>query len=184
MDYLKEDDDYIQLVANDYAGGGSITQTEENAFNIIAVCECFREKALSPSSVIFDICLKYLDEIAYNRVVMEYITEFYNPVRDIGNTATKISEIWIAYFRDGRYGINSARQICERFDISLRTAENIIKVMEASYGNMNEWIAKLKKCGQRRLNGPAPKQLAAENKKYVDYDDEHTVDCIVERIIK
>ena len=182
MDYLKDDDDYIQLIANDY-DSGSITHTEENAFNIIAVCECFREKALSPRSIIFDICLKYLDEIAYNRVVMEYITEFYHPMKDIGNTATKISEIWIAYFQDGRYGIYSERQICERFDISLRVAQNIIKVMESSYGNMNEWIAKLKKCGQKRLNGPAPKKLAAENKKYVDYDDPDIVDCVVERII-
>lgn len=183
MDYLKEDDDYIQLVANDYAGSGSITQTEENAFNIIAVCECFREKALTPRPMIFNICFKYLEDIAYNRVVMEYITEFFHRLKDSSITADSISRIWIAYFNDGRYGHASARQICERFDITPAIAEKIVEIMRYSTDDNSTWIRYLLKCGQKRLQGEQVKMLNAENKKYVDYDDVTTVDCIVERII-
>lgn len=191
MDYLKSDDDYIQLIANEQ--NGSITQTEENAFNIIAVCECFREKGLNANEIIFNICLKYLDEIAYNRLVMEYLTEYYKPSRDGAYKASELSKIWKAYFNDSRYGNRDyyvwndsapQRTICEMFDIRPPVALKIAIVMENANEDYTNYITNLKRCGQKRISGNQIKMLNAKNKKYVDYDDAAAVDVIVERIIE
>lgn len=181
MDYLKSDDDYIQLIANEQE---SISRCEENAFNVIAVCECFIQNRIECRDLIFDLCCKYLESIAYARVVMEYVTTFYNNY-DSTYIATRIANIWKSYFNDGRYGRASGMygqlNLCERFDINVRVSLEIVKVFERSNVTAKEkYIDELKKCGQKRFDTVMKK--LPEKKKYVDYDDESAVDCIVERI--
>ena len=180
-DYLMSDDAYIQQIANP---NHSITQSEENALNILAVADMWIKN--DDLSFAREIMFKYLERIAYNRLVMEYALSLWKEFWTTHNK-DRLCDIWTNYFYDGRYGDRSLNRfgekkstsICQMYSINKTVHRQLVHMYENSTHSTKRGkvLDELRKCvGYKQIMPEQEKLPQAYEALSAEYVDDVTID--------